>query len=79
MRLKSGKTVHAWAFAGDWSAQHVLISNTFTLEWPPKSGCMQEFPEIDCVGFFTIGEALQKINDAQIPFLNRLIEYIKQS
>ena len=79
VQLKSGKTVHAWAFSGDWSAQQVLVSNTFTLEWPPKSGCMQEFPEIDCVGFFTLQEALLKINTAQIPFLERLLDHIKQS
>lgn len=77
VQLKSGKQVHAWGFTGDWSAEHILVSNTFTLEWPPKSGQMQEFPEIDRVGFFAVEPARQKIVPAQIPFIERLIEMVK--
>lgn len=77
VRLKSGKQVHAWGFTGEWSEQHVLVSNTFALEWPPKSGQLQEFPEIDQVGLFTVQQALQKISSAQVPFIERLVKLVK--
>jgi predicted NUDIX family NTP pyrophosphohydrolase len=50
------------------------ISNTFEMEWPPRSGNMQRFPEVDRADFFSIEEARQKINAAQRTFLDRLVE-----
>jgi predicted NUDIX family NTP pyrophosphohydrolase len=68
---KSGKIVRAWAVEGDCDAQ-AIQSNTFTLEWPPKSGRMREFPEVDKAGWFTIKEAKEKINPAQDALLDEL-------
>lgn len=70
---KSGKTVKAWAFEGDWDASQ-LRSNTFMVEWPPKSGRQQEFPEVDKASFFSISEAKTKIHDAEKVFLDRILE-----
>jgi predicted NUDIX family NTP pyrophosphohydrolase len=74
VKQKGGKTVHAWAFEGDCPADFVAVSNRFELEWPPRSGRMQQFPEIDRAEFFSVEEARRKINEAQIPFLDRLVE-----
>jgi predicted NUDIX family NTP pyrophosphohydrolase len=71
IRQKSGKMVHAWACEGDLDTK-AIKSNMFTMEWPPRSGREQSFPEIDRGEFFTIEEAKQKINPAQIDFLVRL-------
>ena len=71
--LKSGKRVFAWAFEGTWEAGRIPDSNTFTIEWPPRSGKMQSFPEIDRAEMFTIGDARLKINERQLPFLERLL------
>jgi predicted NUDIX family NTP pyrophosphohydrolase len=72
VKQKGGKTVHAWAFEGDLPDHFKLASNTFEMEWPPRSGRQQTFPEIDRAEFFSIVEAKQKINAAQIAFLERL-------
>jgi len=74
VKQKGGKTVHAWAFEGNLPANFVVTSNTFSMEWPPRSGRTAEFPEIDRAEFFAIEEAKHKINSAQIEFLDRLIE-----
>jgi predicted NUDIX family NTP pyrophosphohydrolase len=74
VQQKGGKIVHGWAFEGDCPADFVAVSNTFELEWPPRSGRMQQFPEIDRAEFFSVEEAKRKIKEAQIPFLDRLIE-----
>ena len=71
VKQKSGKMVAAWAFCGDCDPA-AIRSNTFSLEWPPKSGRMQEFPEIDQAEFFTLAEAGRKILPAQAPFLDVL-------
>jgi predicted NUDIX family NTP pyrophosphohydrolase len=71
VRQKSGKRVTAWAAAGDLDPTGVA-SNTFTMEWPPRSGRMQEFPEIDRAAWFALDEAREKINPAQAAFLDRL-------
>ncbi len=70
---KSGKIVLAWAVEGDCNAE-TIRSNTFTLEWPPKSGKMQEFPEVDRAGWFTIEGAREKINPAQTALLGELMK-----
>lgn len=72
IRQKGGKTVYAWAFEGDLPEHFKLTSNTFEMEWPPRSGKPKEFPEIDRVEFFAEAVARQKINPAQTPFLDRL-------
>ena len=76
VKQKGGKTVHAWAIEGNLPVNFVLAANTFAMEWPPRSGRTQEFPEIDHAEFFPIEEAKQKINEAQIAFLDRLVEHL---
>lgn len=77
--LTSGKVVHAWAFAGDWAAGQTLVSNRFSLEWPPSSGRQQSFPEIDKAAFFPLPVARRKITLAQSPFLDRLEDHLSPS
>lgn len=77
VKQKGGKTVHAWAFEGDLPADFHLKSNTFEIEWPPRSARTQAFPEIDRAEFFSIEEARRKINVAQIAFLERLSETLR--
>ena len=72
IKQKGGKTVYAWAFEGDLPRDFVVRSNTFEIEWPPRSGRMQSFPEVDRAAFFSLEEARQKINQAQVTFLDRL-------
>ena len=76
---KSGKVVTAWAFQGDCEPTR-LKSNTFRMEWPPKSGQQQEFPEIDRGAFFPLDEARKKIIPSEVPFLEALHSaYIEKS
>lgn len=79
IQQKGGKWVHAWAFAGELDASTPLKSNTFTMEWPPRSGKWQEFPEVDRATFFTLEEARLKIKDAQFPLLERLMSALEGS
>ena len=76
VRQKSGKVVRAWAAEGDLDPDAVH-SNTFTMEWPPRSGRTAEFPEIDRAGWFGIDEAREKLNPAQAEFLDRLLELLR--
>jgi predicted NUDIX family NTP pyrophosphohydrolase len=69
--LKSGKRISAWAFAGDCDPRGIRC-NTFEMEWPPHSQRMQSFPEIDRAAWFDIAEARQRINSAQVAFMDRL-------
>ena len=71
IRQKGGKVVEAWAVAGDLDVEQI-VSNVFETEWPPKSGRMQSFPEVDRAGWFTLEEARVKLNPAQCDFLDRL-------
>src|SRR6478672_11788044 len=71
IRQKSGKRVIAWAIEGDLDAASI-VSNTFELEWPPRSGRVQTFPEVDRAAWFTLDAARTKILAAQAPFLDRL-------
>jgi predicted NUDIX family NTP pyrophosphohydrolase len=66
-----GKEVRAFYGVGDLDVSAV-VSNTFTIEWPPRSGRMQEFPEVDRAGWFDVDLARAKINPAQAAFLDRL-------
>ena len=72
IKQKGGKTVYAWAFEGDLPETFQLRSNTFEMEWPPHSGKLKEFPEIDRAEFFAEEVAGRKINSAQVAFLDRL-------
>ena len=71
VRQRSGKIVHAWAVRGD-ADPAALRSNTFALEWPPRSGRRQNFPEVDRAEWFLLEVARQKINQGQRPLLDRL-------
>jgi predicted NUDIX family NTP pyrophosphohydrolase len=68
---KGGKIVHAWAFEGDCDTAGIR-SNSFQMEWPPRSGKFQLYPEVDRACFFRMAEATRKINPAQVPFLEEL-------
>jgi predicted NUDIX family NTP pyrophosphohydrolase len=68
---KNGKTVHAWAFEGDYDPR-TTKSNTFKTEWPPKSGRLVEFPEVDRAEFFDLEMAKKKVNPAQVALLDEL-------
>jgi predicted NUDIX family NTP pyrophosphohydrolase len=71
VKQKSGKVVVAFAVAGDLDPA-TLVSNTFELEWPPRSGRMQAFPEIDRAEWFGVDAAREKLNPAQAAFVDRL-------
>jgi predicted NUDIX family NTP pyrophosphohydrolase len=75
VRQRSGKRVSVWAAEGDLDAGTVR-SNTFSLEWPPRSGRMQEFPEVDRAGWFAPDAAREAIVPAQAPFVDRLLEHL---
>ena len=72
IRQKSGKLVLAWAVQGDLDPS-TAVSNTYDMEWPPRSGRIQSFPEIDRVEWFDLDEARRKLKAAQVPFLDRLL------
>jgi predicted NUDIX family NTP pyrophosphohydrolase len=71
VRLRRGKQVTAYAAEGDLDAD-AITSNTFTMEWPPRSGVQREFPEVDRAGWFGLDEAREKLNPAQAKLLDRL-------
>lgn len=75
VKQKSGKTIVAWAFEGDCDPSSIK-SNTFSIEWPPKSGRQQEFPEIDRAGFFTVPQAKAKMHPVEYPLVLRLHELL---
>ncbi|HKT83048.1 MAG TPA: NUDIX domain-containing protein [Solirubrobacterales bacterium] len=72
VRLKSGKVVHGWAAEVEFDPTQ-LCSNSFEIEWPPRSGHRQEFPEVDRAEWFEPEVARAKINPAQADFLDRLM------
>jgi len=74
IKQKGGKTVHAWAFEGDLPPDFQLKSNTFEIEFPSRSGRFKEFPEVDRAEFFALEIARRKLNPAQVPFLDRVLE-----
>ena len=71
VKQKSGKIVHAWAFEADFDLSS-FASSPFEIEWPPKSGRRQSFPEIDRVAYFALPTAMSKILGYQRPFLSEL-------
>ncbi|HYF36802.1 MAG TPA: NUDIX domain-containing protein [Prosthecobacter sp.] len=72
IKLASGKRVHAWAVEGDVPVDQCR-SNVFSQEWPPKSGRLKEFPEVDQWSYFCLAEARTKINSRQQAFIDRLV------
>lgn len=70
---RNRKVVTAWALEGDLDAG-AIHSNTFELEWPPRSGRMQAFPEVDRAAWFSVADARERVNPAQAAFLDRLAE-----
>jgi len=79
IKQKGGKTVHAWAAEGDLPADFQCSSNTFEMEWPPRSAKRQSFPEIDRAEFFPEAIARRKINPAQALLIDRLRAVLEQS
>lgn len=77
VKQKGGKTVLSWSAEGRCDAA-TIRSNTFTLEWPPGSGRMQEYPEVDRAGWFTVEEAKKKINPAQAALIDELCSEVSR-
>jgi predicted NUDIX family NTP pyrophosphohydrolase len=77
-RQPSGKRISVWALNGDVDVR-VVDSNTFTMEWPPRSGHIKEFPEVDRAGWFDVDAARRKIVPGQIDFIDRLFELVRGS
>jgi predicted NUDIX family NTP pyrophosphohydrolase len=73
IRQSSGKIVHAWAVQGDFDPSR-LRSNSFEMEWPPRSGKVQLFPEVDAAAWYSLDEARRRILPAQAPLLDALVE-----
>jgi predicted NUDIX family NTP pyrophosphohydrolase len=73
LKQPGGKIVSAWAFEGDCDPK-ALRSNTFTIEWPPRSGRKEEFPEVDRASWYSVDEAKQRLLPGQRAFLDRLLE-----
>lgn len=69
---RNDKTVHAWAYEGDWSGL-LICSSSVVVEWPAQSGKTLKVPEVDRAGFFPISEAKKKINSRQVELIDRLL------
>ena len=76
VRQAGGKIVHAWAVEGDCEAESIS-SNSFTIEWPPRSRQRKEFPEVDRAGWFSLQLAREKILKGQLMLLDRLLRILK--
>jgi len=77
-RQKSGKMVHAFALEADYDLA-AFSSNTFEMEWPPRSGKLARFPEIDRIAYFTVATARRKILPGQRPFIEELVRKLKEA
>ena len=75
IKQRAGKVVEAWAAEADFDPA-TLASNTFSMEWPPRSGNEQEFPEVDRADWFDLASAREKILPAQAELLDRLLEHL---
>lgn len=75
IKRKDGKTICVWALEGDFDVA-TLVSNTFEMEWPPKTGRMESFPEIDRAAWFSLGACEAKLNKGQFVFVERLAEQL---
>ena len=76
VRQPSGKLIYAWVMKYDLELAE-FRSNTFSMEWPPKSGCYEEFPEVDRAAWLTFDTARRKIVKGQIPFLDQLQDVLR--
>ncbi|HEX8561900.1 MAG TPA: NUDIX domain-containing protein [Flavobacterium sp.] len=76
VKLKSGKQIFAWAVQGDIDAP-VLKSNNFEIEWPPRSGLLKQFPEVDRGDWFSCAEAMEKINSSQADLIVQLQRHLQ--
>jgi predicted NUDIX family NTP pyrophosphohydrolase len=77
VRQRGGKVVTAWAAPGDLDPA-AITSNTFAMEWPPRSGSRREFPEVDRAGWFDLEEARDKLLAAQSELIDRLLEVLAE-
>ncbi|MGC3974824.1 MAG: NUDIX domain-containing protein [Nitrospira sp.] len=77
LKQPSGKVISAWAVEGDIDPTD-LKSNTFPLEWPPRSGKLQQFPEVDRGAWFDMSTAHEKLLSGQRPFLEQLLRFVKE-
>jgi predicted NUDIX family NTP pyrophosphohydrolase len=77
VKNKSGKLIYCWALAGDLDLTG-FHSNTFSVEWPPRSGKQREFPEVDRAAYFEVEEAMRKMHAAQLPLLERLLLALRE-
>jgi predicted NUDIX family NTP pyrophosphohydrolase len=78
IRQRAGKRVIAFALEGDLDIE-AIKSNSFEIEWPPRSGTLRAFPEIDRAGWFDLPAARAKILESQRPLLDRLVEFVRRS
>ena len=76
IKQPGGKIISAWAVEGDCRAD-IINSNTFTMEWPPRSGRQAEFPEVDRAGWFSLKQAKKKILKGQVGFIDELCSLVK--
>jgi predicted NUDIX family NTP pyrophosphohydrolase len=76
VKQRGGKLVHAWAFEGDCDPSSISC-NTVTIEWPPRSGRHEAFPEVDRAGFFGPDEARRKVNAGQFPLIDELERIVR--
>lgn len=76
VKYKNGKLLFGFAFPGNWDEGLEIVSNSFEVEWPPRTGNIQSFPEIDRVAFFDVETAKMKIHPVQVAFIERLLRYL---
>ncbi len=79
IRQKGGKVVRAWAFEGDHDESQPIVSNTFEIPWPPGSGRIRSFPEVDKARFFSLPEAKNKLKATQWPLVERLVTILESA
>jgi predicted NUDIX family NTP pyrophosphohydrolase len=77
IQQKGGKVIHGWTFVGSWNDENGITCNNFSVEWPPRSGRMASFPEVDKAKWVQYNEATQLLIPEQIPFLQRAREVYK--
>ena len=75
VKNKGGKLIYAWALPGDLELT-AFRSNTFSMEWPPRSGQKREFPEVDRAQYFSVEQARLKMHPAELPLVERLLELL---
>ena len=77
VKYNNGKLLHGYAFAGSWDESQGINSNVFEIEWPPRTGKRQSFPEIDRASFFELETAKIKIHPVQLDFIERLLKKLQ--